>query len=101
MAPVHLGGLYLKGGSPEWCPVSGYRGAEISIGASTPRSSLQELPEKWKNTKKMATTVRQQVAPLQANEVALLRQRCTAFDTQQQQFRERFHKEAPFRCGSG
>lgn len=71
------------------------------MGVSTPRSSLQELPEKWKNTKKMATTVRQQVAPLQANEVALLRQRCTAFDTQQQQFRERFRKEAPFRCGSG
>lgn len=71
------------------------------MGVSTPKSSLQELPEKWKNTKKMATTVRQQVAPLQANEVALLRQRCTAFDTQQQQFRERFRKEAPFRCGSG
>lgn len=71
------------------------------MGVSTPRSSLQELPEKWKNTKKMATTVRQQVAPLQANEVALLRQRCTAFDTQQQQFRERFRKEAPFRCGWG
>lgn len=49
----------------------------------------------------MGTTVRQQVAPLQANEVTLLRQRCTAFDTQQQQFRERFRKEAPFRCGSG
>ncbi|XP_057629488.1 dynein axonemal heavy chain 9 isoform X4 [Chionomys nivalis] len=58
---------------------------------------LEELPEQWENTKKMATTVRQQVAPLQANEVALLRQRCTAFDTQQQQFRERFRKEAPFR----
>ncbi|XP_041519985.1 dynein heavy chain 9, axonemal [Microtus oregoni] len=61
---------------------------------------LEELPEKWKSTKKMATTVRQQVAPLQANEVALLRQRCTAFDTQQQQFLERFRKEAPFRFDS-
>ncbi|XP_038180482.1 dynein heavy chain 9, axonemal [Arvicola amphibius] len=61
---------------------------------------LEELPEKWKNTKKMGTTVRQQVAPLQANEVALLHQRCTAFDTQQQQFRERFRKEAPFRFDS-
>ncbi|XP_040604816.1 dynein heavy chain 9, axonemal isoform X6 [Mesocricetus auratus] len=61
---------------------------------------LEELPEKWKNMKKMAVTVRQQVAPLQANEVALLRQQCTAFDAQQQQFQERFRKEAPFRFDS-
>ncbi|XP_052612854.1 LOW QUALITY PROTEIN: dynein axonemal heavy chain 9 [Peromyscus californicus insignis] len=61
---------------------------------------LEELPEKWKNMKKVAITVRQQVVPLQANEVALLRQRCTAFDTQQQQFQERFRKEAPFRFDS-
>ncbi|XP_076398736.1 dynein axonemal heavy chain 9 isoform X2 [Peromyscus maniculatus bairdii] len=61
---------------------------------------LEELPEKWKNVKKVAITARQQVVPLQANEVALLRQRCTAFDTQQQQFQERFRKEAPFRFDS-
>ncbi|XP_017170010.1 dynein axonemal heavy chain 9 isoform X1 [Mus musculus] len=61
---------------------------------------LEELPEKWKNMKKMAITVRQQVAPLQANEVALLRQRCSAFDDEQQQFQERFRKEAPFRFDS-
>lgn len=71
------------------------------MGVSTPRCSSQELPEKWKNVKKMAITVRQQVAPLQANEVALLRQRCSAFDDEQQQFQERFHKEAPFRYGLG
>ncbi|MEJ1273094.1 hypothetical protein NN561_003953 [Cricetulus griseus] len=61
---------------------------------------LEELPEKWKNMKKMAITARQRVAPLQANEVALLRQRCTAFDAQQQQFQERFRREAPFRFDS-
>ncbi|XP_045149226.1 dynein axonemal heavy chain 9 [Echinops telfairi] len=61
---------------------------------------LEELPEKWNNIKKMAITVRQQVAPLQANEVTLLRQRCTAFDVEQQQFWEQFHKEAPFRFDS-
>lgn len=60
---------------------------------------MQELPEKWNNIKKVAITVKQQVAPLQANEVTLLRQRCTAFDAEQQQFWERFHKEAPFRYG--
>uniref|UniRef100_A0A8C8ZVZ0 Dynein axonemal heavy chain 9 n=1 Tax=Prolemur simus TaxID=1328070 RepID=A0A8C8ZVZ0_PROSS len=61
---------------------------------------LEELPEKWNNIKKMAIEVRQQVAPLQANEVTVLRQRCTAFEAEQQQFRERFHKEAPFRFDS-
>lgn len=60
-------------------------------------SPLQELPEKWNHVKKLAVTVRQQVAPLQANEVTILRQRCTAFDVEQQEFWERFHKEAPFR----
>ncbi|KAM5274465.1 dynein axonemal heavy chain 9 isoform 2-T2 [Ctenodactylus gundi] len=61
---------------------------------------LEELPEKWSHIKKMAITVRQQVAPLQANEVTVLRQRCTAFDVEQQQFWERFRKEAPFRFDS-
>ncbi|XP_016013564.2 dynein heavy chain 9, axonemal isoform X3 [Rousettus aegyptiacus] len=61
---------------------------------------LEELPEKWNNIKKLAIIVRQNVAPLQANEVTLLRQRCTAFEVEQQQFWERFHKEAPFRFNS-
>ncbi|XP_045680245.1 dynein axonemal heavy chain 9 isoform X1 [Phyllostomus hastatus] len=61
---------------------------------------LEELPEKWSNIKKLAITVRQHVAPLQANEVALLRQRCTAFEMEQQQFWEQFHMEAPFRFNS-
>ncbi|XP_074871093.1 dynein axonemal heavy chain 9 [Carettochelys insculpta] len=58
---------------------------------------LEELPEKWSNTKKLAITVKQQVAPLQANEVTVIRKNCAAFDVEQQKFRERFHKEAPFR----
>ncbi|XP_022380343.1 dynein heavy chain 9, axonemal [Enhydra lutris kenyoni] len=61
---------------------------------------LEELPEKWNNVKKMAVTVRQQVAPLQANQVALLRQRCSAFDLEQQEFWEQFRREAPFRFDS-
>lgn len=61
------------------------------------RSPLQELPEKWNHIKKLAITVRQQVAPLQADEVTILRQRCMAFDVEQQRFWERFRKEAPFR----
>ncbi|XP_021550173.1 LOW QUALITY PROTEIN: dynein axonemal heavy chain 9 [Neomonachus schauinslandi] len=61
---------------------------------------LEELPEKWNNVKKMAVTMRQQVAPLQVNEVAVLRQRCSAFDLEQQQFWEQFRREAPFRFDS-
>lgn len=74
-------------------------GGEHIVCLTTLRSPLQELPEKWNNIKKLAITVRQHVAPLQANEVALLRQRCAAFELEQQQFWERFHKEAPFRYG--
>ncbi|KAF0872636.1 DYH9 protein, partial [Crocuta crocuta] len=61
---------------------------------------LEELPEQWNSVKKTAVAVRQQVAPLQANEVAVLRQRCAAFDLEQQRFWERFRKEAPFRFDS-
>ncbi|XP_071954573.1 dynein beta chain, ciliary-like [Antedon mediterranea] len=58
---------------------------------------LQELPEQWNNSKKIAITVKQHVAPLQANEVAIIRRKCTSFDVKQHEFRERFRKEAPFR----
>ncbi|XP_064351341.1 dynein axonemal heavy chain 9 [Camelus dromedarius] len=61
---------------------------------------LEELPEKWNTMKKMAITVRQQVAPLQANEVGVLRQRCTALELEQQQLWERLRREAPFRFDS-
>nr|P39057.1 RecName: Full=Dynein beta chain, ciliary [Heliocidaris crassispina]BAA00827.1 dynein beta-heavy chain [Heliocidaris crassispina] len=59
-------------------------------------TQLQELPEQWNNTKKIAITIKQQVAPLQANEVAIIRRKCTSFDVRQHEFRERFRKEAPF-----
>ncbi|NWR90162.1 DYH9 protein, partial [Furnarius figulus] len=58
---------------------------------------LEELPEKWNQVKKLALTVRQHVAPLQANEMTALRQSCAAFDARQLRFREKFGKEAPFR----
>lgn len=40
------------------------------------------------------------MASLQANEVSVLCQRCTAFDAEQQRFCKRFHQEAPFRFDS-
>ncbi|XP_066120408.1 dynein axonemal heavy chain 9 [Saccopteryx bilineata] len=61
---------------------------------------LEELPEKWSSVKKLATSVRQHVAPLQASRVALLRQTCAAFEADQQRFRQRFCAEAPFRFDS-
>ncbi|XP_029978186.1 dynein axonemal heavy chain 9 [Sphaeramia orbicularis] len=61
---------------------------------------LQELPEKWKNVKKQAVLVKQQVAPLQAIEVASLRRKCASFDVEQHTFKEHFHKNGPFRFDS-
>ena len=57
---------------------------------------LQELPEQWNNTKKIAITVKQQVAPLQTNEVANIRRKTASFDVQQHEFREKFRAIGPF-----
>ncbi len=58
---------------------------------------LQELPEKWNNVRKQAVLVKQQVAPLQAIEVAGLRRKCASFDVEQHTFREHFCRNGPFR----
>ena len=57
---------------------------------------MQELPERWNNTKKIAITVKQQVAPLQASEVNNIRKKTASFDVKQHKFREAFHKIPPF-----
>ncbi|XP_025217595.1 dynein heavy chain 17, axonemal [Theropithecus gelada] len=57
---------------------------------------LQELPEHWTNTKKLAIQVKQNVAPLQANEVSILRRKCQQFELKQHEFREKFRRKAPF-----
>lgn len=57
---------------------------------------MQELPEQWNNTKKIAITVKQQVAPLQTNEVANIRRKTATFDVQQHTFRETFRAIGPF-----
>ncbi|KAK0086060.1 hypothetical protein PV325_003945 [Microctonus aethiopoides] len=53
---------------------------------------LQELPEQWANTKKLAVLVKQQVAPLQAGEVSRIRGRISAFDTTIGHYREAFRR---------
>ncbi len=57
---------------------------------------LETLPEKWLNLKRNYVAIRQNVAPLQAQENTKIRQRLTHFDTRQTQFRERFKNEAPY-----
>lgn len=56
---------------------------------------LQELPEQWNNTKKIAITIKQQVAPLQAAEVTCIRKRIAEFDVRITSYREVF-KRYPF-----
>ncbi|XP_077481740.1 dynein axonemal heavy chain 9 isoform X2 [Stigmatopora argus] len=58
---------------------------------------FEELPEKWNKVKKKAAFVKQQLAPLQAIELASLRRKCASFDVEQQTFREHFCNNAPFR----
>ncbi|XP_053409478.1 dynein axonemal heavy chain 11 [Nycticebus coucang] len=56
---------------------------------------LEELPERWETTKKIAATVRHEVSPLQNAEVTLIRKKCVLFDRKQAEFRERFRCYAP------
>ncbi|XP_006154552.1 dynein heavy chain 11, axonemal [Tupaia chinensis] len=56
---------------------------------------LEELPERWETTKKIAATVRHEVSPLQNAEVTLIRKKCVLFDGKQEEFRERFKCYAP------
>lgn len=69
----------------------------LSVCLSLCLPGLQELPEKWTNVRKQATLVKQQVAPLQAVEVASLRRKCATFDVEQHNFRESFRTRGPFR----
>lgn len=58
---------------------------------------LQELPEQWSNTKKIAITVKQQVAPLQAAEVTFIRKKITNFDNKVSHYREVFKRYGFFK----
>ena len=56
----------------------------------------QELPELWNNVKKLSVTMKQNVAPMQADEVNNLRRKLATFDVRQHEFRENFRQKAPF-----
>ncbi|OXB61088.1 hypothetical protein ASZ78_013651 [Callipepla squamata] len=57
---------------------------------------LQELPKQWDDTKKLSFHMKQNVAPLQANEVNIIRRKCQQFEVRQHAFREKFREKAPF-----
>ncbi|XP_063306953.1 dynein axonemal heavy chain 11 [Pelobates fuscus] len=59
-------------------------------------TQLEELPEKWNNTKKIAISVKHDLAPRQTLEVSIIRKKCAAFDIKQANFRETFCLDAPF-----
>ncbi|XP_067892376.1 dynein axonemal heavy chain 11 [Heterodontus francisci] len=63
-------------------------------------AEFEELPEKWKNLKKIALTVKHEVAPLQSNEVSVIRRKCVQFEENQCKFREQFRNEAIFSCNA-
>ncbi|XP_068196033.1 dynein axonemal heavy chain 11 [Antennarius striatus] len=60
-------------------------------------TQLEELPEKWKSLKKIAFTVKHEVAPLQSNEVSVIRRKCVRFEVTQHEFREQFRNEPIFK----
>jgi dynein heavy chain len=62
---------------------------------------LNDLPEQWSDTKKLASAVRENVAPLQANEVDSLQKKANKFEAKNFQFREDFKKKAPFKFEIG
>ncbi|KAM6297472.1 dynein axonemal heavy chain 17 [Aegotheles albertisi] len=57
---------------------------------------LHDLPEHWDGTKKLSLRVKQAAAPLQANEVNIIRRKCQQFEIKQHTFREKFQQKAPF-----
>ncbi|XP_043921477.1 dynein axonemal heavy chain 11 [Protopterus annectens] len=63
-------------------------------------TQLEELPEKWNNTKKISLSVKHEVAPLQAAEVSVIRRKCAAFDMKQIEFREKFRMQTAFSFGA-
>ena len=67
---------------------------------SSDKFILQVLPEAWNNVKKQSVVMKQNVAPLQADECNKLRRKLVSFDVSQHEFRENFRKTAPFRYES-
>ena len=64
-----------------------------NYGVVVPEKSLgllEELPEKWANTKRLSVTAKQQVAPLQGVEITKLRSRIESFERDQKKYKIKF-----------
>lgn len=59
---------------------SGCRVRHGLVGQVVMQCMMQELPEQWDNTKKLSFHVKQNVAPLQTNEVNIIRRKCQQFE---------------------
>ncbi|EGD79180.1 outer dynein arm heavy chain beta [Salpingoeca rosetta] len=69
---------------------------EVEVGPEV-LTQLDKLPERWTDCKKLANQVSNDVAPLQADEVAKLKRKANQFDVRNFEFREDFVKRAPTR----
>ncbi|KAI5737346.1 hypothetical protein M8J76_012600 [Diaphorina citri] len=58
---------------------------------------LQELPDRWANTKKIATSVKTAAQPLIAAEASKIRKRVVLFDIRQSTYRENFKHKCFFK----
>ena len=58
---------------------------------------LKNLPERWEGIKESACVARQQVASLQANEIAAVKKKLGSFELKQLQFRDEFHSSDFFK----
>ena len=58
---------------------------------------LKHLPERWEDIKESACVAKQQVASLQANEIAAVRKKLGSFELRQLQFRDEFHRQDFFK----
>ncbi|XP_058249288.1 dynein axonemal heavy chain 11 [Hemibagrus wyckioides] len=63
-------------------------------------TQLEDLPERWNSIKKLAWSVKHEVAPLQNAEVAVIRKKYAAFEIKLHQFEEKFRKEAPLHAST-
>jgi dynein heavy chain len=61
------------------------------------RHSLIELPENWTSIQKMASQVKQVVAPLLTAQVDWLKKKLTYFDYRQRKLLEKFHNNEAFK----
>ncbi|XP_069511343.1 dynein axonemal heavy chain 17 [Ambystoma mexicanum] len=58
-------------------------------------AQLHDLPEQWNSTKKIAMRTKQNVAPLQANEVSIIRRKAQQLELKQLDLRDLFREKAP------